>query len=66
MLQLEGTGWGHGVGLSQWGAEYLARTGNLNSALQLYVGAASDEDNVYFGKVMTEKQRLMRVIGKTS
>lgn len=27
VLVLEGTGWGHGVGLSQWGAEYLARTG---------------------------------------
>lgn len=46
--------------------EYLARTGNLSSALQLYVGAASDEDTVYFGKVMTEKQRLMRVIGQSS
>lgn len=46
--------------------EYLARTGNLSSALQLYVGAASDQDTVYFGKVMTEKQRLMRVIGQSS
>ena len=46
--------------------EYLARTGNLSSALQLYVGAASDEDTVYLGKVMTEKQRLMRVIGQSS
>lgn len=27
VLVLDGTGWGHGVGLSQWGAEYLARTG---------------------------------------
>jgi hypothetical protein len=27
VLVLHGTGWGHGVGLSQWGAEYLARTG---------------------------------------
>lgn len=46
--------------------EYLARTGNLSSALQLYVGAASDQDTVYFGKVMTEKQRLMRVVGQSS
>ena len=46
--------------------EYLSRTGNLNSALQLYVGAASDQESVYFGKVMTEKQRLMRVIGQSS
>lgn len=27
MLVLDGTGYGHGVGLSQWGAEYLARSG---------------------------------------
>ncbi|MGV3759915.1 MAG: SpoIID/LytB domain-containing protein [Actinomycetota bacterium] len=27
VLVLDGTGWGHGVGLFQWGAEYLARTG---------------------------------------
>lgn len=27
ILVLDGTGWGHGVGLSQWGAEHLARTG---------------------------------------
>lgn len=46
--------------------EYLARTGNLNSALQLYVGAASDQESGYSGKVMTEKQRLMRVIGQQS
>ncbi len=28
VLVLDGTGWGHGVGLSQWAAEYLARTGH--------------------------------------
>ncbi|MGQ0434033.1 MAG: hypothetical protein ACT452_16705, partial [Microthrixaceae bacterium] len=27
VLILEGTGYGHGVGLSQWGAEYMARKG---------------------------------------
>lgn len=27
VLVLDGTGYGHGVGLSQWGAQYLARTG---------------------------------------
>jgi stage II sporulation protein D len=27
VLVLDGTGYGHGVGLSQWGAEYLARSG---------------------------------------
>jgi SpoIID/LytB domain protein len=27
VLVLDGTGYGHGVGLSQWGAEYMARTG---------------------------------------
>lgn len=27
VLVLDGTGWGHGVGLAQWGAEYMARSG---------------------------------------
>ena len=42
--------------------EYLARTGSLDSALQLYGGATSDETAGYFGKVMTEKQRLQQVL----
>ena len=42
--------------------EYIARTGNLNSALQLYGGATSDENDVYFGKVMSEKERLQQVL----
>lgn len=33
VLVLDGTGYGHGVGLSQWGAEYLARRGQ--SATQI-------------------------------
>lgn len=44
--------------------EYLSRTGQLNSALQMYAGAASDEEQGYFGKVMTEKQRLLQVLRK--
>jgi soluble lytic murein transglycosylase-like protein len=46
--------------------EYIARTGDLTSALQLYAGAASDENGGYFGKVMTEKQRLLAVLRKSS
>ena len=42
--------------------EYLARTGRLDSALQLYGGAISDENAVYFEKVMTEKERLQQVL----
>ncbi|MGZ8155908.1 MAG: transglycosylase SLT domain-containing protein, partial [Burkholderiales bacterium] len=42
--------------------EYLARTGSLSSALQLYVGSSSDEDVSYMEKVMTEKQRLQQVL----
>lgn len=33
VLVLDGTGYGHGVGLSQWGAEYLARTGRNASEI---------------------------------
>ena len=46
--------------------EYLARTGNLNSALQLYGGVSNPQNDVYFDKVMTEKQRLMQVLNRKS
>lgn len=41
ILVLDGTGHGHGVGLSQWGAEYLARTGQPVEAIlsTFYPGA---------------------------
>ena len=42
--------------------EYLARTGNLDSALQMYAGALSDTEDTYTGKVMTEKERLQQVL----
>jgi soluble lytic murein transglycosylase-like protein len=45
--------------------EYLSRTGNLNAALQMYVGASSDEKDAYTGKVMNEKQRLQQVLRKS-
>lgn len=38
--------------------EYLQRTGNLDSALQMYAGAADDSEFGYSGKVMAEKRRL--------
>lgn len=38
--------------------EYLRRTGNVDSALQLYAGAAEDEEFGYAGKVLAEKRRL--------
>jgi len=44
--------------------EYMARTGSLRGGLQKYVGNFSDEDDVYTGKVMTEKQRLQKVLRK--
>lgn len=42
--------------------DYIAETGSLNAALQLYVGASSEQDDPYIGKVMTEKQRLQQVL----
>lgn len=44
--------------------EYMARTGSLKGGLQMYVGNSSDDDDVYTGKVMTEKQRLQQVLRK--
>jgi SpoIID/LytB domain protein len=42
---LDGTGYGHGVGLSQWGAEYLARSGRSAGDIlaTFYPGAALAE-----------------------
>jgi soluble lytic murein transglycosylase-like protein len=43
--------------------EYLRRTGDIADALQLYVGATSDEnENGYSGKVMAERDRLGQVL----
>lgn len=45
VLVLDGTGWGHGVGLSQWGAEHLARTGQSTEQIlaTFYPGASLAE-----------------------
>ena len=45
--------------------EYMVRTGSLDSALQLYAGSTS-EQNDYFGKVMNEKERLLQVLRRSS
>lgn len=42
--------------------EYLKRTGSLTTALRLYGGASSPENDVYSGKVINEKQRLRQVL----
>jgi len=42
--------------------EYLARTGNLGIALQMYAGALNDDNDTYTNKVLGEKQRLQRVV----
>lgn len=44
--------------------EYIARTGSLNSALQMYAGALNDAEDIYTNKVMTEKQRLQQVVNR--
>jgi len=44
--------------------EYLARTGNLSMALQMYAGALNDDQDVYTNKVMNEKQRLQQIAGR--
>jgi soluble lytic murein transglycosylase-like protein len=43
--------------------EYLGRTGDLNDALQLYVGATNEEtENGYSAKVIAERERLQSVV----
>ena len=38
--------------------EYQRRTGSLDAALQMYVGAADDGEFVYANKVLAERNRL--------
>jgi hypothetical protein len=42
--------------------EYFRRTGSMSTALQMYAGAASDEEAAYAAKVMSEKQRLQQIV----
>jgi hypothetical protein len=42
--------------------DYLARTGHLDSALQMYAGALDDQEDTYTGKVMSEKERLQQAL----
>lgn len=44
--------------------EYIARTGSVNMALQMYAGALNDAEDLYTNKVMTEKQRLQQVVSR--
>ncbi len=44
--------------------EYIGRTGNLSTALQMYAGALNDEQDIYTNKVMNEKQRLQQILGR--
>ncbi len=41
---------------------YLARTGNIGIALQMYAGALGDDNDTYTHKVLDEKRRLQRVV----
>lgn len=46
--------------------EYIARTGSIDSALQMYAGALDDVETIYTSKVMSEKQRLQQVVSRRS
>jgi hypothetical protein len=46
--------------------EYLARTGSMTTALQMYAGALKDVNDVYTGRVLTEKQRLQQVLRRST
>jgi hypothetical protein len=37
----------------------------MNATLQMYAGAANDEQDAYTTKVMSEKQRLQRVLNQS-
>jgi soluble lytic murein transglycosylase-like protein len=42
--------------------EYLLKTGNLRAGLQRYAGSQDDEERRYSRKVLSEKERLRRVV----
>ena len=42
--------------------EYLRRSGNLGSALQMYAGALGDDEDQYTRKVLNERHRLQQVL----
>lgn len=44
--------------------EYIRLTGHVGSALQMYAGALSDNEDQYTNKVMNEKQRLQQVVSQ--
>ncbi len=44
--------------------EYIAKTGSVNLALQMYAGALNDAEDLYTNKVMTEKERLQQVVSR--
>lgn len=46
--------------------EYLGRTGNLGTALQMYAGALNDDQDLYTSRVMSEKQRLQQVVSRSA
>ncbi|MCC7485524.1 MAG: lytic transglycosylase domain-containing protein [Burkholderiales bacterium] len=46
--------------------DYVRLTGNLGSALQMYAGALGDREDDYADKVMSEQQRLRKVLAPSS
>lgn len=46
--------------------EYIARTGSVGAALQMYAGAVEDQEDAYTSKVMNEKQRLQQVVTRAA
>jgi len=44
--------------------EYLNRTGDMSAALQMYNGALNDADRRYSRKVLSEHQRLNRLVSQ--
>ncbi|MBL8487817.1 MAG: transglycosylase SLT domain-containing protein [Rhodocyclaceae bacterium] len=46
--------------------ESIRRAGSLEAGLQQYAGASDDEEFVYSGKVMAEKQRLEQIAARRS
>lgn len=46
--------------------DYIRKTGNTESALQMYAGATDDENLSYSQKVLVERNRLYQVLGRTA
>jgi stage II sporulation protein D len=51
MLDISGTGWGHGVGMCQWGAYFMAKAGYSFAEILAFYYPGSGIMNILTNKI---------------